>query len=310
MIINTPVYSILENVSLDENNEEFTTAPSVYEPAEDTFLMLDVLELDLEQVINTRLSKNNTVVGSTTKCGPLLVVELGSGFGILTAAISMALNNTLSSIAVGSHCIAVDMNPIACRKTVMTCKHNDVEVDAIRGDLLTWMRQPEKTNANNDSNKEVYGPIDILLFNPPYVRGPEGEQAPTPRIAKIDTKDQVAHDRQLAIMADAAWLGGGPDGVDVLKRALHQAADLLSEFGVFYALMIDYNYNALVRDEMQARRDRADQNIYYDDLNNIELTTFGSTPASRPLICTRILSRNVPGERLAVYRIYRPIDFN
>jgi len=96
----------------------------------------------------------------------------------------------------------------------------------------------------------------------------------------------------------------------LLIRALHQAADLLSEFGVFYALMIDYNYDALVRDEMQARRDRSDQNIYYDDLNNIELTTFGSSPASRPLICTRILSRNIIGERLAVYRIYRPLDFD
>jgi len=86
---------------------------------------------------------------------------------------------------------------------------------------------------------------------------------------------------------------------------LHQAADLLSEYGVFYALMIDYNYNALVRDEMQARRERADPSIYYDDLNSIELTTFGN----RRLVCTRILSRNVPGERLAVYRIYRPTDF-
>lgn len=307
MIINTPDYSISDHVSLDENNGEFNTSPAVYEPAEDTFLMLDVLELDLEQVIKTRLSKTN--IGSSDKCGPLLVIELGSGFGILTAAISKALSDSLSSYAVGAHCIAVDMNPTACLKTIMTCKLNGVEVDAVRGDLLTWMRRPETTDANNDPNKEVFGPIDILLFNPPYVRGPKGELAPTPRVTKIDANDQAKYQKQVAV-EDAAWLGGGPDGVDVLKRALHQAADLLSEFGVFYALMIDYNYDALVRDEMQARRDRSDQNIYYDDLNNIELTTFGSSPASRPLICTRILSRNIIGERLAVYRIYRPLDFD
>jgi len=115
---------------MDENNGEFDTAPSVYEPAEDTFLMLDVLEMDLEQVISNRLSKKNMVMGLSPKCGPLLVVELGSGFGILTAAISKALNDTLSSIAVGAHCIAVDMNPVACHKTLMTCKLNDVEVSA------------------------------------------------------------------------------------------------------------------------------------------------------------------------------------
>jgi len=121
-------YSTSDYVSLDENNEEFNTSPSVYEPAEDTFLMLDVFELDLEKVIRTRLSKTNLVDGSSVKCEPLMVVELGSGFGLLTAAISKALNDTLSSIAVGAHCIAVDMNPTACLKTIMTCKLNDVEV--------------------------------------------------------------------------------------------------------------------------------------------------------------------------------------
>lgn len=89
-------------------------------------------------------------------------------------------------------------------------------MDAIRGDLLTWMRHPETSNINNDSNKEVYGPIDILLFNPPYVRGPEGEQAPTPRV--IYAKDDEANDRKVTLIEDGAWLGGGPDGVDVLKR--------------------------------------------------------------------------------------------
>jgi len=120
-------YSISDPISLDDNNGEFDTSPSVYEPAEDTFLMLDVFELDLEQVIKNRFSKTN-MVGSSAKCGPLMVVELGSGFGILTAAISKALSDTLSSIAVGAHCIAVDMNPTACLKTVMTCKLNDVKV--------------------------------------------------------------------------------------------------------------------------------------------------------------------------------------
>lgn len=91
-------------------------------------------------------------------------------------------------------------------------------MDAVRGDLLTWMRRPETTNINNDSNKEVYGPIDILLFNPPYVRGPDGEHAPTPRVTKIDTNDQALEYQKLVAMEDAAWLGGGPDGVDVLKR--------------------------------------------------------------------------------------------
>lgn len=89
-------------------------------------------------------------------------------------------------------------------------------------------------------------------------------------------------------------------------RALHQAADFLSERGIFYLLMIDYNFAALVRDEMNSRREQAD-NLKFNDKNSIDyivLTTFGST--NKPLACRCVLSRRVPGERLAVYRIYRP----
>lgn len=99
----------------------------------------------------------------------------------------------------------------------------------------------------------------------------------------------------------------------MLFRALHQAADLLSEEGVFYALMINYNYAALVREELEARKKKTTN----DDIVNLEystedvlLTTFGSNSTPRPLVCHKILSRHVPGERLAVYRIYRPHVLN
>lgn len=72
--------------------------------------------------------------------------------------------------------------------------------------------------------------------------------------------------------------------------------------------MIDYNYAALVRDEMQARQKRTNnENIIYEE-NSIDIvfTTFGSSLVSKPLACQKILSRRVPGEQLAVYRIYRP----
>jgi len=61
---------------------------------------------------------------------------------------------------------------------------------------------------------DMYGPVDVLLFNPPYVRGPDGEPAPVP----MAYKDSVAQNQFVSIMTDAAWLGGGSDGVDVLKR--------------------------------------------------------------------------------------------
>jgi len=95
----------------------------------------------------------------------------------------------------------------------------------------------------------------------------------------------------------------------LINRALHQAADMLSERGVFYVLMINYNYKALVMNELSARRNRNDENESLNIENYadcIVLTTYGSCPRKTPLVCKHILSRRIPGEHLAVYRLYRP----
>lgn len=80
----------------------------------------------------------------------------------------------------------------------------------MHGDLLTWMRRPITTNKEHH---DVYGFVDVMIFNPPYVRGSNGEPAPLPIIPQVDQKDEF-----ISKLGDAAWLGGGPDGVDVLKR--------------------------------------------------------------------------------------------
>jgi len=72
--------------------------------------------------------------------------------------------------------------------------------------------------------------------------------------------------------------------------------------------MIDYNYVALVKEEMLARSKRIGECsiVQEDSMNYVLFTTFGDNPRNTPLACHRILSRHVPGERLAVYRVYRP----
>lgn len=104
-----------------------TAASSVYEPAEDTFLMLDALQLDLEHIVTDRLTcQNRAVTDLSLKSGPLLVVELGCGTGLLTAAVGKALRDCGEKAGVYS--LAVDVNPAACHVTAQTCQLNGVQV--------------------------------------------------------------------------------------------------------------------------------------------------------------------------------------
>lgn len=104
-----------------------TAASTVYKPAEDTFLMLDALQLDLEHIVNERLvCQNRAVADTSSKGGPLLVVELGCGAGLLTAAVGKALRDC--EAYAGAHCLAVDINPAACHVTSQTCQLNGIQV--------------------------------------------------------------------------------------------------------------------------------------------------------------------------------------
>lgn len=103
----------------------------IYEPAEDSFLLLDALEKDLENLKSEQ---------------PTFCVELGPGSGILIAAIAKYIPQTF--------CIGVDVSPYACRASQSTAKENGVGVDLVNMNLLHGIR------ANS---------IDLLIFNPPYV---------------------------------------------------------------------------------------------------------------------------------------------
>ncbi|KAH8261885.1 hypothetical protein KR038_011913 [Drosophila bunnanda] len=104
----------------------------VYEPAEDSFLLLDALEKDLDYLDQLQ---------------PGLCVELGSGSGVIITALAKRLSSS-------SLCLATDINPKACDATRRTAARNGARVSAIRCNLADALRRRS---------------VDVLLFNPPYV---------------------------------------------------------------------------------------------------------------------------------------------
>jgi release factor glutamine methyltransferase len=111
----------------------------IYEPAEDSFLLIDALEEDLMFLQNTK---------------PSVCLEIGSGSGIIITAVAKA-------VGTNSCCIAIDINPAACRATQRTAQLNGTEVEVITMDLISGFHWDNR--------------IDVLIFNPPYVVTPSEE---------------------------------------------------------------------------------------------------------------------------------------
>lgn len=115
----------------------------VYEPAEDTFLLLDALEKDLDELI-----KNASIC-----------IEFGSGSGTVITALSKSLG-TRSKLL-----IATDINIHACRTTRKCANHhNQKGIEVLNTNLAECLLHNKLDNQ-----------VDVLVFNPPYVPTEETE---------------------------------------------------------------------------------------------------------------------------------------
>ncbi|XP_054829205.1 methyltransferase N6AMT1 isoform X2 [Eublepharis macularius] len=114
---------------------------SVYEPAEDTFLLLDALEEDAEKLKSANIE---------------ICLEVGSGSGVVSTFVA-------SFIESKALYLCTDTNSAAGLCTVETAKRNNVDLQPIITDLVTGLLP------------RLLGKVDLLLFNPPYVVTPSVE---------------------------------------------------------------------------------------------------------------------------------------
>lgn len=174
--ISTPDFSHITSKDLNH----------IYEPSEDSFLLIDALEKDLELIGNIK---------------PDVCAEIGSGSGVVLTALGSVLGESCKYIA-------TDINPRACDITKETGRRNGVSIQVFECDLVFGV--PAEFN----------GAVDILLFNPPYVVTPSEE------VGQGDL--------------EYTW-AGGVDGREVMDRLFPLVADLLSDKGLFYLIVLKEN---------------------------------------------------------------------
>ncbi|KAL7028778.1 hypothetical protein ACKWTF_005993 [Chironomus riparius] len=210
----TPIYSHLSSKDYD----------NVYEPAEDTFILLDALELELPFLKSHK---------------PLVVAEIGTGSGVVISALSRYLDYQSFGF------YAIDINKFACDAASRTAKVNNVNVEVLNMDLLTSF----KTNS-----------IDLLVFNPPYVPTDCKSHSNIPEQTKLydDESEKVFQkDEKMLIKS---W-AGGVDGCEVINRVIFNLNEILAPNGIFYLLLIKDNKPKKIRDQLDKLGFNSDQII-------------------------------------------------
>ncbi|QPC66057.1 hypothetical protein HYE67_008288 [Fusarium culmorum] len=204
----------------------------VYEPAEDSYLLLDTLSY---------ASETEYLQNAFPDAAPL-VVEVGTGSGVVLAFVhahAQKLFGTRQVLTAG-----VDMNAFACRATVGTVAKAESDnpdthasyLGSCMGDLTTSMRE---------------GAIDVLIFNPPYVPTPEMPARPDTFVADdlgVTSKTSFDDDSYLLALSYA----GGVDGMETTDRLIEALPRTLSRRGCAYLLLCAQNKPDQVKSRIEA----------------------------------------------------------
>lgn len=195
----------------------------VYEPAEDSFLLLDSLAAASERDFLRQRS-----------CPAPLVLEVGSGSGVVVAFVrahAAALFGTGNVLTAG-----VDASREACRATVATVAKTPARDGLYLGSCVGDLASPWRA-----------GCVDVLIFNPPYVPTPEAPARPEPGDGYAGA-DAFDRDGYLLSLAYA----GGRDGMETTDRLLDALPGLLSPRGCAYVLFCAQNKPEAARRRVEA----------------------------------------------------------
>ncbi|KAK4174041.1 methyltransferase domain-containing protein [Triangularia setosa] len=190
----------------------------VYEPAEDSFLLLDTLSSPL----STHFLSHHFPPDSP----PPFILELGPGSGVVLAFLTAHASKIFSRPDILT--LGIDINSFACSSTsttvsLTTSSHPTTSghfLGAAQGDLTSCLRPNQ---------------VDVLVFNPPYVPTEDLPTLPDTLRARREKGEKVTFEEESKLLELS--YAGGKDGMETTDRVIDSLPEVLSERGMAYLLL-------------------------------------------------------------------------
>lgn len=217
----------------------------IYEPAEDSYLLLDTLSSDSEKAF-LQHRFNSTSITSPSP----LVVEIGTGSGVVLSFVHAHAQTIFGRADILT--AGIDVNSYACEATAQTVKVAEQEQAQTKGDE----RRKHGTYLGNiigDLTSPLRASmVDVLVFNPPYVPTPDLPGLPTtlPENTTGQQKNPSFEDDSHLLALSYA---GGADGMETTDRLLDALPDILSrDRGCAYVLLCAQNKPEAVKQRIRS----------------------------------------------------------
>lgn len=225
----------------------------VYEPAEDSFLIIDTLSSGAEiKFLSDRFGNQHLAKSLHVDNASPLLLEVGTGSGVVLAfftAHAQRIFGRSDILTIGS-----DVNHFACQASQRTVSQACMDVGGDQSKSGDWTHNGTmlaSLNADLTSSFRA-GMVDILIFNPPYVPSSQVplllQQNDGSAVANLSRKDGIERDSALLSLS----YEGGKDGMEVTNRLLEQLPAVLCEDkGTAYILLCQQNKPSEVIDRIR-----------------------------------------------------------
>ncbi|MCJ1261472.1 S-adenosylmethionine-dependent methyltransferase [Lobaria immixta] len=214
----------------------------IYDPAEDSFLLLDTFSSKSEvEFLKTRFMRRTDQVNQHDSLPPPTILEVGTGSGVILAFVTAHAKEIFGRADVLS--LGTDVNRYACQATEQTVRQTCRDTATNNTIGMAKGKNPLAI-LNADLTTPIRsGMIDVLIFNPPYV--PTSE-IPNAAAAEAEN-DEVTSSSGKSTFEDHSHMlalsyAGGVHGMEVTSRLLDQIPFVLSKSrGVAYILLCRQN---------------------------------------------------------------------